>query len=447
MTGATSSADFPLVGGFDNSWGGMGDGYVVKLDPTGTSILWSTYVGGSGNEAGHGIAVDAGGNVYVAGYTTSTDFPVPNGLYTSLNGTADDAFVVKIAPSGGAVLWGTYLGGSASDKCNGLAIDGSGGLFLVGETWSADFPMAGPFDPVFALQTEAFVAKIDGNGPALPWSSYLGGGGNESANAVASDPAGDVYVTGEVTSSDFPTTGGFDTAIAGTGDVFVTKLSGTGTGPIWSTFLGGANGPVSGYERGDGIAVDPAGNVLVTGRTGSDTFPTSGGFDTTYGGQEDSFLAKISASGGTLLWSTYLGGSDEDEGYALAVDAAGDAYVTGMTRSVDFPMAAAFDGTLDGAFDAFVTKVRGDGTMAWSSCLGGTAAEQGRAIAVRAPDQVIVAGYNDSPFDVFVTRIANPPPCRIHRHGCGLLGPEVLLLLALARLRRAFPRKSPPRGE
>jgi hypothetical protein len=440
LTGATSSTDYPCTGGFDCTWDGMGDAYVTKLDPTGTSIVWSTYLGSTGNEAGQGIAVDGAGNVYVAGSTSSTNFPgAASGFQTTLNGTSPDAFLAKLAASGASVLWSTYLGGTGIEDTWGLKLDGSGHAVLCGMTWSSDFPISGGFDATFQSQTEAFVARIDvsGSAPVLDWSSFLGGSGNEEALALDVDASGNIYVTGDTSSTDFPVPNGFDTAKDGTWDVFVTKILPDGTGIVWSTFLGGGSVPGA-FELAEGIAVDASGNVFVAGRTNADTFPTTGGFQTTYGGNEDAFVAKISATGSALLWSTYLGGTDEEEAHVVAVDTAGNAYVAGFTRSPDFPTLDPFDAALDGAYDVFLTRVNADGTLAWSSYLGGPAGDNVWAMTATEPDTVYVAVTEN---DLTITRFRPPSAASGGGSGgsgsCGLLGAELLLLLAL---RRRSPR-------
>ncbi len=435
LTGATSSTDYPCAGGFDCTWDGSGDAFVTKLNPSGTAIVWSTYLGSTGNEGGQAVAVDPAGNVYVTGPTTSTSFPGASlGFQTALNGTQPDAFLSRLDASGSFLQWSTYLGGTGLEDAWGLALDGAGAAVICGRTWSADFPVSGGFDATFQSQTEAFVARINTAGPTLAWATYLGGSGNEEALALALDASGNVYVTGDTSSSDFPVPGGFDTALGSTGDAFVTKILANGTAIVWSTFLGGTT-PAFAYELAEDIAVDGAGNVYVTGRTNSDNFPTNGGFQTTYGGNEDAFIARINASGAVLDWSSYLGGSDEEEGHVVAVDTAGHAYVAGFTRSPDFPTLDPFDPTLDGPYDVFLARVNSNGALAWSSYLGGPAGDNVWAMTVTSPDSVYVA---ISELDLFITHFRGPPRPPPPRVGyCGLLGAECLLWIVFLRRRRS----------
>ena len=409
-TTATPPPQFPTTGGFDTTLGGTSDAFITKVSGTG-SLLWSTYLGGSGTEAGYGISVDGLGNAFVAGRTTSSNFPTTGGFDTSLGGT-EDAFITKVSGAG-ALLWSSYLGGSGKDNASSIATDGSGDVFVVGYTESSNFPTTGGFDTALNGTSDAFVTKVSGAG-ALLWSSYLGGAGSEGANRVAAN-AGNAYIVGSTTSSDFPTTGGFDTALGGLKDAFVAKVTGGGS-LAWSSYLGG-----SGLDDGYGIAVDSSGDAFVTGETASSDFPTAGGFQATYGGgTADGFVAKISSSG-SLLWSSYLGGSGYDYGDSIAVDGSGDAYVTGETGSTNFPTSGGFDTSLGGTQDAFVAKVSAAGALVWSSYLGGSAGDVGWGIAVDGSGNLFVTGYTTSTnfptsggfdttqgglADVFVTKVS-----------------------------------------
>ena len=356
-TGRTFSSDFPTTpGALETSYNGGVDAFVAKLSPSGSSLVYSTYLGGSGREDGTGIAVDATGSAYVTGDTASAGFPTtPGALDTSFNGGVD-AFATKVAASGASLAYSTYLGGSDPDSGSGIAIDATGSAYVTGETASADFPTTpGAFDSSFGAPADAFVTKLAANGASRAYSTYLGGGDLDSGSGIAVDAAESAYVTGVTFSADFPTTAGaFDTSFGGATDGFVTKFAPSGASLAYSAYLGGSDG-----EGEDGIAVDAAGSAYVTGDTSSADFPTTPGApDTSYNGRVDAFVTKVAASGASLVYSTYLGGSDPDSGLAIAVDAAGSAYVTGDTSSADFPTTpGAFDTSQSGVFDAFVTKL------------------------------------------------------------------------------------------
>src|SRR6266480_1519865 len=334
----------------------------LVIDPT---LFYSTYLGGSGEDLGLGIAADGAGNAYVTGETLSTVFPgASSSTIQSSNGGGIDAFVAKFNAGGTALVYSTYLGGSSDDLGFGIAVDAAGNAYVTGETGSTDFHGAsssmiqssngGGFD--------AFVAKFNAGGTALVYSTYLGGSGDEVGQGIAVDAAGHAYVTGFTVSTNFPTTAGaFQIDNAGSADAFVTKLNPAGSAPlVYSTYLGGSDPDV-----GQGIAVDAAGNAYVTGNTVSTNFPTTAGvFQIDNAGGADAFVTKLNPAGAApLVYSTYLGGSSDDFGQGIAVDAAGNAYVTGYTGSTNFPTTAgAFQIANAGSNDAFVTKIAGFST-------------------------------------------------------------------------------------
>jgi hypothetical protein len=365
VTGDTSSIDFPTTAGaIDTTFSGsIGGVFVAKIDPSGSGLVYWTYLGGNGQSTG--IAVDAAGNAYVTG-TALGGFPTtPGALETTWN-VGYKVFVTKLNASGSGLVYSTYLGGSGNDESFGIAVDASGNAYVTGGTNSIDFPTtAGALDTTYndGYPTgDAFVAKLNASGSALVYSTYLGGSGDDEGNGIAVDAGGNAYVTGWTESSDFPTTvGALDTTYNGGDDAFVAKLNANGSGLVYSTYLGG-----SGDDLGCGIAVDEAGNAYVTGSTWSIDFPTTAGaLDTTSVGSGDAFVANLNANGSGLIYSTYLGGSGDDVGSGIAVDAVGDAYVTGITDSNDFPTTAgSLDTTYQGSdFDgcAFVTMFNSSG--------------------------------------------------------------------------------------
>lgn len=365
----------------------------LVIDPM---IAWSSYLGGTQTDEGDGIAVDGSGNAFVTGSTISADFPTTGGFDTTAPG-GWDAFVTKVSAAG-TLAWSSYLGGTNKDFGVAIAVDGSGNVFTTGYTQSSNFPASGGFDTTYegGGAEDAFVTKLSGAGTLL-WSSFLGGGAGASdyGLAIAVDGSGNALVTGATRSSDFPTTGGFQKTRGGLGDAFVTKVSGAGA-LVWSSYLGGSQD-----EYGYGIAADSSGNVFVTGSTLSANFPTSGGFDTAFGGVQDAFVAKVSGAG-TLAWSSFLGGAGDPSSStgttanAIAVDSTGNAFVTGTTDAAGFPTTGGFDTTADGAHDAFVTKVSGAGTLAWSSYLGGATDDVAHGVAVDGSGNVYIAGHTDS---------------------------------------------------
>ena len=358
VTGITSSNNFPTtINAYQPTNPGAIAAFVTKINPTGTALVYSTYLGGSGFlNQGSGIAVDDTGNAYIAGYTTSTDFPFTPGAFQTTSNGNGDAFVTKLNPAGSALVYSTYLGGTNLDQGLGIAVDDTGSAYVTGVTQSADFPTtSSAFQPTFTGFAQAFVTKFNSMGTGLVYSTFLGGSNNNSSAAIALDSTGNAYVTGFTNSADFPTTpDAYRPMYNGDGDAFVTKLNTIGTALVYSTYLGGTD-----TDQGFGIAVDNAGNAHVTGITQSTDFPTTVcTFDSTFNGGQDAFIAKFNPTGTQLVNSTYLGGSGNDQGWSIAVDNVGNAYVTGMTISTDFPTTSdAFDKTFNGVQDAFVTKI------------------------------------------------------------------------------------------
>jgi hypothetical protein len=377
----------------------------LVIDPV---LIYSTYLGGSADDFALHVAVDAGGNAYVTGFTVgSLDFPTVGVLDTTYNGGARDAFVTKLDPSGSTLLYSTYLGGSADDRGQGVALDAEGNAYIVGSTASSNFPTTpGAFDTIANGSNDGFVAKLDPTGSMLLYSTYLGGvGATEVGLAVAVDVAGHAYLTGATNSPDFPQTPGtFGRSCSSVADAFVTKLDPSGSTLVYSTCFGTTG--VDGLDEGRAIAVDTAGNAYLTGYTrinqqAGNSFPTTAGaFDTTYnGGFFDAFVTKVDPSGSALVYSTYLGGSGDDFGNGIAVDAAGNAYVTGSAAA--FPTTpGAFDTTPNGGADAFVAKLDPAGSMlVYSTHLGGTAVDAAFAIALdEAANAYVTGGTGSSNF-------------------------------------------------
>ena len=331
------------------------------IDPL---LVWSTYLGGTTGEYGYGVAVDSSGNPMVTGITGSSDW-TSGGFDTSYDG-GFDAFVAKLS-SAGAHLWSTYLGGTDRDYGSGIAVDGSGNPMVTGETCSSGWTSGG-FDTSHNGGVDAFVAKLSSAGAHL-WSTYLGGPGDDYGTDIAVDAAGNPMVTGYTFSSDWAS-GGFDTSHNGDADAFVAKLSSAGA-HLWSTLSGG-----TGIDCGYGIAVDAAGNPMVTGYTYSSGW-TSGGSDTSHNGDTDAFVAKLS-SAGAHLWSTYLEEENGDSGYGIATDGSGNSIVTGNTSSTSWA-SGGFDTSHNGGIDAFVAKLSSAGAHLWSTYLGGTGFDYGKA--------------------------------------------------------------------
>jgi uncharacterized repeat protein (TIGR01451 family) len=397
VTGFTKSANFPTANSLQVANGGGQDAFVAKFNVAG-GLVYSTYLGGSEYEQGKGIAVDASGNAYVVGWTSSTNFPTVNPLQASNSG-GTDIFVSKLNASGSALIYSTYLGGSGGDNIDygsGLAVDASGSAYVTGLTGSTDFPTVAPIQPTNLGIINAFVSKLNAAGSGLVYSTYLGGSSNDQGASIAVDTLGNAYVTGLAGSTNFPTVNPIQAANGGSFDAFVAKLNAAGSALVYSTYLGGNS-----VDVGDGIAVDASGNAYVTGIEGSTNFPTANAFQASNAGGNDAFVTKINAAGSALVYSTYLGGSGCcDFAYGIAVNGSGQAYVTGYTNSTDFPTFNAVQGSYGGGnIDVFLTQFSATGSaLVHSTYLGGDGHDEGRAIAVDAVGNAYLTGRTTTNF-------------------------------------------------
>jgi hypothetical protein len=403
VTGYTNSteATFPETVGPDLTSNGDVDAFVAKVNAAGTALVYAGYIGGSGYEQGNGIAVDSAGNAYVVGDTSSTEttFPVTVGPSLTHGGGNYDAFVAKVNPAGTALVYCGYIGGNGVDGGSGIAVDGAGNAYVIGYTQSteASFPVLGGPDLTFNGGWDAYVAKVNPAGTALVYAGYIGGSGVDVGNGIAVDSTGNAYVTGWTLSADFPVTVGPGLTYGGFFDAFVAKVNPAGTALVYSGYIGG-----SGEDQGTGIAVDSAGNAYVTGFTNSTetSFPLTVGPSLTYhGGRYDAFVAKVNAAGSALVYAGYIGGSVEDAGRGIAVDSAGNAYVTGYTTSsqVTFRVLGGPDLTYNGGLDGFVAKVNPAGTaLVYAGYIGGSGDDVGRGIAVDSVGNAYVTGYTTS---------------------------------------------------
>ncbi len=366
VAGGTNSSDFPTQGPIQ-TFKGVVDAFVLELNATGSTLTYSTFVGGSGSDVATGVALDSAGSAYITGSTTSTDFPTQSPIQGTLLGAAN-GFVTKLSANGSALDYSTYLGGSNNDFAVAIAVDSSKNAYVTGGTNSPDFPKtSGVFQGSCGTDAncngalyDAFVTVINSSGGGYVYSTFLGGESNDTGLGIAVDGSDDAYVTGYTSSSaHFPLKSALQPVYGGnTLDAFVTELNPTGAQLVYSTYLGG-----SGNDTGVAIALDSNKNAYVTGQTSSTNFPTASPTQSANKGQNDAFVSEISAGGSTLLFSTYLGGSLNEDTIgggvigALAVDSAGaNIYVTGNTTSTDFPTQSASQSANKGGTDAYVVR-------------------------------------------------------------------------------------------
>jgi hypothetical protein len=408
-----SSGNFYLVGSAGATYS---DGVIDKLDPYGT-LIWSRSLGGGGGDYCTAATVDGEGNVLVAGYTNSPDFPTLNAFDSFFEGYRE-AFAAKLASSNGAILWSTFIGGELDDFAESIAVDPSGNAVVLGWTNSEHFPAVGGFRSSLSGDSDLFVVKLRSDG-ALEWSSYYGGSSTESgldnwSNVpelydmdVATDPSGNIYITGGTYSADAASSGSFNSVYRGGGDALLAKFGPNGQ-RLWATYLGGI-----GIDIGCGVACDPSGNVLVTGQTKSSNFPVQNAFDPTYNGEYDLFLSKFTPDD-RLIWSTYLGGSKDEYVQDIAVDQMGNAYLDGQSLDSDLATSNAFYVIPPGSsYQPLVAMFSATGNRLWLSYVGNDVYYDAVGPVTDDEGSVYMAGRTGP--DLFVTRIE------------GLVKPSLLL--------------------
>ncbi|MEG4226804.1 MULTISPECIES: DUF7948 domain-containing protein [unclassified Microcoleus] len=392
IIGSTNNNFITTPGAFQTTPAGQADFLVTKINPEGTALVYSTYIGGAGNEYGLGIAVDSQGNAYLTGQV-DPGFPTTPGSFqpTAPNYTAA---VTKLNAAGNALVYSTFLGTSSSGALgNGIAVDSSGNAYVTGLTGDGFPTTPGASQPTSGGDIDAFITKVNPTGSALVYSTYLGGSAREDAQAIAIDNNGNAYITGLTYSTDLPGVDlGFQNALLGQYDGFVGKFDANGA-RAYSTYLGG-----SGDDKGADIAVDSSGNAYVVGITTSTDFPTKNAIQAANAGSaNDAFIIELGSLGYTAIYSTYLGGSGEDNGHRITLDSAGNVYVTGDTTSTNFPTKNAIQSVSGGGKDAFVTKINSSGSaLVDSTYLGGSGDDYGNGIAVDNSGAVYVAGGTNS---------------------------------------------------
>lgn len=398
VTGETESDDFPLANAAQPYWVGYFDAFVTKLTPDGTGLVYSTFLGGEEDDVGHGIAVGADGHAYVAGSTSSYVFPTTPGAFQPRRIGNIDAFVTRLDASG-AMVYSSYLGGTNDDVAFGVGVSGSGAAYVTGRTLSTNFPTRNPYQALLAGDFDVFFTVFNAAGSDLSYSTYLGGTSWEQPFDIALDANGKAYITGTTTSANFPTTpGAAQRVFGGITDAFVAKLDPSNSTLAFSTFLGGRldDGDLLWYHLG--IAVDALERAYVAGTTRSTDFPTTAdAFQRAFGGgYTDAYVAKLDTVGGQLMYSTYLGGSQDEQGLDLALAPGGEAWITGRTSSRNFPLANPLRPVCQGCpleGEAFLAKLRADGSALGHSTYlgGGSYTDSGYSIAA-SPTGVYIAG-------------------------------------------------------
>jgi len=386
VCGVTFSTNLPVINAFQALKSSSNDGFLAKYDSSGT-LLWATYYGGTNGDNAYRVAVDESDNVIILGRTNSIDLPVFAAFQDTLCG-GNDSYVVKMNPSG-LRIWATYFGGSDHETSGGVAIDPWNNIIISGGTASTDFPILNPFQGTFAGGQDIYLSKLDSNG-TLIWSSYYGGTGGEGSFALESDKSGNFAVTGNTSSSNFPVLNAFQSTFGGGWDVFILMFD-KNNNRKWATFYGGSL-----TDEGTDITIDTKGGVAVSGVTSSLDLMLVNASQPFYGGgSNDGFVIKYD-SAGVLNWSTYIGGGSHDNGDGIDVDQSHFYYVSGMSRSNDFPIAYAYQDTNRGDYDAFIVKFDSLGNTMWSTLYGGSVVEFGSSILSDELGHLFMGGWTSS---------------------------------------------------
>ncbi|WP_309495566.1 SBBP repeat-containing protein [Mechercharimyces sp. CAU 1602] len=403
VTGTTASANFPTTSGaFQTIQTGFESIFVSKFNTAGTSLLYSTLISGSEGERGVSIRVDDGGNAYVTGETTSSDFPITSGAFQTEFKGIESAYITKLSPTGSTLIYSTFLGGTETNSANSIALDSDRNAYVTGITQSRDFPVtSGAFQTRnrSALQT-SFFSKLNATGTSLIYSSYLGGSNFDAGSGITVNTKKQAYIIGLTGSNDFPTTpNSFQTMLPGNNTAaYVSRVNADGSSLIYSTYLGG-----TGDDTGAAISLNGNDEAYVTGQTTSTNFPvTPNAIQSQLAGTQDAFVARFNQAGSTLIFSSYLGGTNTQVGSGISVDPFDNAWVVGETSSTNFPISSdAVQPTYGGgSFDAFATylqlQANTSNRILYSTYLGGSALDQARGNANDNSGNVYITGDTQS---------------------------------------------------
>ena len=393
VAGISSSSNFPVQGTPTSTHGGGQDLFVTKMSLAGNSLTYSTYIGGVGDDVANDIAVSGAGTVYITGSTTSINYPVVTPTIAAQVG-GTDAFLTKLTSAGNAIVYSTYWGSTGFEEGTAVTVDPADNAYIAGNTSAPNFPTQTPFQAALAGGMDGFMTKFSVAGNSVAYSTYLGGASDDRVFDMAVADDAAVFVVGSSTSANFPTTSAsVQPALAGGRDGFLTHFSLAGNALLYSTFIGG-----SGDDEVFGMVIDAPMNAYLTGRTTSTNFPTLTPLQPlSGGGANDAFVTKINPPGVAIVYSTYLGGAGDDQGQSIAIDTARNAFVTGSTTSQNFPRLDSIQGSLSGPSDAFVSKLDLAGAaLVYSTYLGGLSAEAGFGIGVDLAGSAYVAGFTES---------------------------------------------------
>lgn len=398
ITGYTKSTDFPLESAFDSTYQGGGatnyDIFVIKISPSGDSILYSTYIGGSdGEDLAFGIDVNASGEATITGYTRSTDFPTVGAIQSSNNGGAD-IVITKLSSLGNSLVYSSYYGGTGDDYSNSIDLDNSENIYLTGMTNSTDFPLAGnTINSTLTGLEDVFILKFNSTASSIVYSTYLGGTLADAALSIKADNSENAFLTGYTNSTDFPLSNEYDSDLgtpSSAMDGFVTGINSDGTSLLFSTYFGGSETDVN-----LSIDVDATGDIYLTGFTNSTDFPTLNAYDISNSGESDAFFFKMT-SAGALVYSTYLGGFLSDYGTSIRVADDGNIFIVGNTLSSNFPSVDALDPSINGSNDIFAIALYSGDSIIYSTFYGGNEMDFPYGLSVDTAKTISFTGFTTS---------------------------------------------------
>ncbi|UYP44957.1 hypothetical protein NEF87_001242 [Candidatus Lokiarchaeum ossiferum] len=442
VLGRSASADFPVKNAFQENKSRGIDVTITKYSPGG-KIIFSTFFGGSGDEWGTGLALDSEDNIIFGGTTTSPDFPLKNAYQTELKGGSEaenDIFFAKLSSDGQTLFHSSYLGGTDSEWCYALAVSSNGEIAVAGLTDSTDFPMMNPIQEEKAGYHDIYVTKFDSSGQEILLSTYIGQAGGDSCRGLGFDSHGNLYATGELTGSDLAKGAVFQRQAGGGSDAFLAKFSKKGD-LSFLTYLGGSN-----VERATDLTIDSQDNIIVTGYTYSTNFPTKKAFQDEIAGSYDIFVTKISSTGMRKIFSTFLGGNNIDQGHAISVDKDDNIVVVGSTKSSDFPITIESLANLTGKTEAFIVKLSKSGKeMLYSTTIGGAQDDIAIATVSTLDYSQIIVGFTFSTnfpvidatqdcyggnCDIFMTKYYMPYESSFTTQN-SIPGPSMILIISL----------------
>ncbi|MFW9925055.1 MAG: SBBP repeat-containing protein, partial [Candidatus Thorarchaeota archaeon] len=390
--GRTSSTNFPIVNAFQSSFNGIYDAILFKMSPDGQSLIFATLLGGTSHDWANGVAIDSSGNIAIVGTTESTNFPILN-AYQSTHNSGDeedptDMFVAKFNSSGG-LLFSTFFGGSNSDWAYGVKFDVSGNIIFCGGSSSQDFYTKNAFQSNHSPgdNGDITLTKLAADGQSVIFSSFYGGASSESARDMVLDSHGNIILTGSISGTEFPTYNAYQTSLNGGFASHIVKFNPSGS-LIFATTIDGAN-----FDTSSAITVDSDDNIVITGGTLSANYPLKNATQTILGGNQDIIITKISEDGQELLLSTLFGGNGGDEGQDVKIDSNGNIIVVGMTSSDDFLTQHAYQDSYSDNWDACIVIIAANGTLLSSSYLGGSGQDQAIGLDIDSENTLIIGGW------------------------------------------------------